>query len=327
LLKSKIVLYFWSKCLITKFSDNLTLTILTLSVGSNLMKNITKIEKYETFIKRLNYFKSKGLIKILHRGFSTEFGYDRFNLHPKYHNLNDFAKLLFYYGDKSKYFWNQMNGRDFGLNETNDEIFVYIFKIFNELVQNQKKIGTKRFVDKNKINFNFFKNENNKKRFIKEIGVITYNEKLKLRNYYFRIIHQLGETTFKNQSLMVSSSENENIAKKNFSNNEIVISFWDFNFNNFSINNTNLPVFKGKPYKNQKEISVFGAIFPHYIYSVKCKNKEILNPAIFDDADLDEVFFCGFNINQEKFKDKFKAETKFEFGIQSNNSKSEIIKI
>jgi hypothetical protein len=290
------------------------------------MKNRIEIEKYKNFIIRLNYFKSKGLIKILHRGLSKEFGFDRFNLNAKDHNLNDFAKLLFYYGDKSKYFWEQMNGRDFGLNETNDEVFIYIFEIFNQIVQNPIKKGTKLFIDKNKNHFYFFKNISNKDLFINEIGNITNNEKLELRNYYFRIIHQLGETTFKNQSLMVSSTENENIAKKRFSKYEIVISFWDFNFNNFSISNINLPVFKTKPYRNQKEISVFGAIFPHYIYSVKFKNKEIINPAILENLNLDEVILCGFNINQDRFKDKFKDKTKFEFGIKTNNSKYEIIK-
>lgn len=65
------------------------------------MKSRTEKEKYEKFIERLNHFKSERLIKILHRGFSKEFGFDKFNLHPKYHNLNDFAKLLFYYGVKS----------------------------------------------------------------------------------------------------------------------------------------------------------------------------------------------------------------------------------
>ncbi len=290
------------------------------------MKNRIEKEKYENFIKKLNYFKSKGLIKILHRGFSKEFGFDKFNLHPKYHNLNDFAKLLFYYGDKSKYFWEQLNGRDFGLNEISNEIFIYIFEIFNEIGQNPIKTGTKRFIDKNKKLFEFFKNDSNKNSFVKEIEKISNKEKLELRNYYFRVIHQLGETKFKNQSPIVSSSENNSIAKNIFSKNEIVISFWDFDFNNFSISNSNIPVFKGKPYKNQKEISVFGAIFPHYIYSVKCRNEEIVNPAIFENLDIDEIILCGFNINQEEFKDKLEEETKFEFGIQSNNSRYDIIK-
>lgn len=35
--------------------------------------------------------------------------------------------------EKEKYFWEQMNGRDFGLNEINNEIFIYIL-IFNEPV-------------------------------------------------------------------------------------------------------------------------------------------------------------------------------------------------
>ncbi|GGW67206.1 hypothetical protein GCM10008085_18970 [Winogradskyella epiphytica] len=188
------------------------------------MKSRTEKEKYEKFIERLNDFKSERLIKILHRGFSKEFGFDKFNLNPKYHSLNDFAKLLFYYGDKSKYFWEQMNGRDFGLNEINNEIFIYIFEIFNEIVKNPTKTGTKRFIDKNKKLFEFFKNDSNKNLFIKEIEKISNKEKLELRNYYFRVIHQLGETKFKNQSLLVSSSESNSVAKNGFSKNEIVIS-------------------------------------------------------------------------------------------------------
>jgi len=49
-----------------------------------------------------------------------------------------------------------------------------------------------------------------------------------IRNYYLRILHQLGESNFKNQSNFVSSSEKRKVARK-FSKSEIIINFWDIN--------------------------------------------------------------------------------------------------
>ena len=293
------------------------------------MKNDTEKENIDKFIDRLNFYKREKVIKTLYRGFSKEFAFPVYNLNLKYHNVNDFAKCLFYYGDKSKYFWEQKNGRDFGLNDTSNEVFEYIFDLLNEIVKSPKKEKTIKYVRNNSKQFNFFLKSDNKSTFVKEIKSINENKKTELRNFYFRIIHQLGETQLKDKSILISATEEEIESEKFSGKNGIKIYFWDFDFNNIPfLKNNKIPIFQGKPYKHQKEISIFGVIFPHYIYAVKDLENEkiIFNPALKNIKNFDEIIFAGFDIDQTKFSLNLKNQTNFEFGLQYNSSEFKLIK-
>ena len=293
------------------------------------MKNDTEKENIDKFIDRLNFYKREKVIKTLYRGFSKEFAFPVYNLNLKYHNVNDFAKCLFYYGDKSKYFWEQKNGRNFGLNDTSDKVFEYIFDLFCKIAKNPKKEKTIIYIKKNSKQFNFFLDKDNKIKFIKETKSINENNRNELRNFYFRIIHQLGETQLKDKSILISASEEEKESEKFSGKNGIKIYFWDFDFNNIPfINNNKIPIFQGKPYKNQKEVSIFGVIFPHYIYAVKDLENEkiIFNPALKNIKNFDEIIFAGFDIDQTNFSLNLKNQTNFEFGLQYNSSEFKLIK-
>jgi len=62
---------------------------------------------YDNFLERLEYFKKIGFIKILKRGVTKKFAFQRVNLDLKYNSMDQFAEKIFYYGEKSKYFWEQ----------------------------------------------------------------------------------------------------------------------------------------------------------------------------------------------------------------------------
>jgi len=76
-------------------------------------------------------------------------------------------------------------------------------------------------------------------------------------------------------------------------------------------------LFKGKPYKNQAEISIFAVILPHFIYSFKFKDKLYINPAISNTENLIESIFGDLNIEQKNFEEKRAKETYFKNGAKT----------
>jgi len=281
---------------------------------------------YNNFLKRLEYFKNEKLIKILRRGVSKKFAFKRVNLDSKFNSFDQFAKKLFYYGEKSKYFWEQRLGRKFSINDIEKGIFKYIFEKFKEISEKKDcNQGTKNYILKNKKTFDYFSDLQNIEIFVNTINLLDKETKKQLRNYYFRIIHQLGETDYKKSSLNISGTTNKEVARQ-FSNNEIIINFWDFDFNQFELQVRDVPLFKGKPYKNEDEISVIGVIFPHYIHSLKYENQFFYNPALFKGTDYDNMILGGFDIDQTGFESKFKSDTSYEMGLLDNGNEQQEIK-
>ena len=279
---------------------------------------------YKKFLLRLNFHKNRGRIKILKRGVSKDFAFRNFNLDTKFNTIEQFAEMLFYYGEKSKYFWEHELGRDFGLNDVSDTVFSYIFGLLNEIANKEKvNHGTEKYRKRNRANFKYFSVFSNQDDFQARISKHLSEDRRQIRNYYFRIIHQLGETKYKGQSMNISGTGDSHIAEK-FSRGEIVINFWDFDFN-APLESTYIPKFLGKPYKSQKEISIFGAIFPHYIYSFIHNKKTYFNPAFFGSINLDDTILNGFIIDQSEFKSRIKKETAYEKGINLHQGKFEEI--
>lgn len=252
------------------------------------------------------------------RGVTKKFAFNRVNLDLQCNSLNQFAEKLFFYGEKSKYFWEQKLGREFSINDIGQDIFKYIFQKFKEISEKEDcNQVTRTYLKKNKKAFNYFKDAQNIKSFVETIDRQNKETKKHLKNYYFRIIHQLGETDYKKCSLIVSGTTNEEVARR-FSNNEIIINFWDFDFNQFNLQLADIPFFVGKPYKNQEEISVFGVIFPHYIHSFEYNNQFFYNPALFKGTDYDNMILGGFEIDQKGFVTKLKSDTSYERGLTDN---------
>jgi len=273
---------------------------------------------YEDFLDRLKFFESKRLIIILKRGVSKNFAFARLKLDPKFNSFDQFAEKLFFYGEKSKYFWEQKIGREFSINDAGKETFSYIFEKFKEISEkNDCYKGTINYRKRNKKAFDYFNDLSNLRKFVETLDLLDNETKKQLKNYYFRIIHQLGETDYKKSSLYISGTQNEETALK-FSNNEIIIYFWDFDFNHFEPKTKNVPFFQGKPYKNQEEISIFGVIFPHYIHSFKADNQFFFNPALFKGTDYDNMILGGFEIDQTGFESKFKTDTPYEMGLKDD---------
>lgn len=269
---------------------------------------------YKKFFSTLEKFKKEKLIVLLHRGMTKKFAFDKFNLDIKFNTIEQFSKMLFFYGEKSRYYWNerinkQKSDFNFEINDTSDSFFEFIFNEFSILIKNPRNDATIKYFQRNKEIADYFGNDKNIKVFLNKIKLLSDDKKIFFRNYYLRIIHQLGETSYKKNSLQISSSKNEKKTKE-FSNDEIVINFWDFNFTN-QVKHNELPIFKGKPYKNQEEITIFSVILPHYIYSFKYNDQIYLNPAIYNTINYDIAILCGLEINQDDIVEKSKSETNY----------------
>lgn len=284
-------------------------------------------QKYGEFCSLLKKYKNQGDIKLLHRGESKIHAFSSLRLDPLHDTIEQFANALYFFGSKSKYFWNEKlssdESFDFDLNEVSEEFFKYIFLDLLHVSKYGKKAGTIRYLAQNKDTRIFFSNESNLKFFIEMVSKLSQPDKFFVRNYYLRILHQLGESKYKKKSQFISSSTSEQEATK-FSNNEIIIYFWDINFGKRVIP-YNIPIFKGKPYKNQKEISIFSAIFPHFIYAFKYGRAIYPNPAISKSSNLELAVLTGLEIVQTNFITKLTTETNYGKGVvHQNGAYSEI---
>jgi hypothetical protein len=279
------------------------------------------VDNYPEFLELLDSFKKDRLIKLLYRGVTKDFAFNCLNLDLKFNTIDQFAEQLFYFGEKSKYFWNERinaskHDFNFDINDISDDFFKFIFNEFNKLILANNKIGTKKYFDKNLKTILFFKQLENCSLFLEKVRLLSQTEKTRLRNYYLRILHQLGESAYKANSQFISSSTNERIAKFR-EKNEIIINFWDLDFTK-QHQFVDLPMFEGKPYEKQKEISVFTVILPHYIYSFKYKNIIYPNPAIKTTRNLELAIFNGLDIKQDSILEKLKKQTNYEKGVETD---------
>ncbi len=270
---------------------------------------MTVVNQYLQFIDRLDYFKKQKVIKILKRGTTKDFAFRQFLLDPDLNTLDEFGEKLFYFGEKSRYFWENKVSNAFKIGETDAKVFQYIFQEFKRLANSHEiKLGTKTFKENNKLAFDFFAEVSNCDVFKSAADSIKETDKRKYINYYLRVLHQLREFGYENHSINVSGTERESTAMR-YARNEIIIDFWDFDFNRFESTNSLMPSFIGKPYKHEKEISVFGVIFPQFIHSFSYEGVVYCNPNMFKETNLDSMILSGFDIDQSDFKKRFKNET------------------
>ncbi len=275
---------------------------------------------YNLFIKQLKQFDHDGLVKKLCRGYDLEFAYKQFCLDVKYNSDDQFAERLFYYGNKAKSLWKFQCNRPYGINEVSDKVFSLIFKEFYQILQKASvNTQTDKYIAKNSHQFAFFCNKNNEEIFLKTVKPYIDSEKLIIRNYYFSILHQLNESNFNHSSVLISSTTNENEANK-FSGGSkgIKIFFWQPNLKKKRPIFKDLPIFNGNPYENQKEIPVFGVIFPHYIYKFTHNGETHLNPAIFKLTDFEIAMFTGLPVDNEDIDTKKNDETIYKSTVTEN---------
>jgi hypothetical protein len=297
---------------------------------SKILKMIMDMDrKYKLFLEKLNLAKEEGLVDLLYRGESKKFAFNNFNLDASSNNIEQFKERLFFFGDKAKSFWNDKimlhSSGDFEVNEISDSVFGHIFSLFNNLIKTAAKEKSKQYFEKNKTTTDFFANMDNCETFIQRTNSLLDKQKMLYRNFCLSIIHQLGESPYKENSHLVSSSQKRSEAKK-FSKNGVIINFWDLKLKQHKMLVGSMPIFRGRPYEKQKEESIFAAILPHYIYSFEYEGKIYANPALSTSENLDEVISYGFEIEQKDFLERLKKETKYKKGVTTDGENFEALK-
>ena len=116
----------------------------------------TELKKTKDFLKKLQEFKKEDKIKILYRGVEKDFAFKLLNLDSKYNSIEPFAEKLFYFGEKSKYFWEEKMQNNFSINDVSEKVFLYIFEKLKNIAEiDTTKEKTKKFVEKNQKQFDF----------------------------------------------------------------------------------------------------------------------------------------------------------------------------
>lgn len=282
------------------------------------------------FKERLDFFHKENKITKLYRGEAKEYIED--NLHC--YNVRQISEKLFFYGSKAKYFWGD---RDFhiGINQVDDETFRYIFRCFFNIINYGDHNDCERdYFEINKETVDIFLSMENENNFLNEIRNIDENQKILLRNHYFTILHQIGERKcekeYKKNSFLISLSKEFCVAdefKDTDGNGGIIINCW--NINQEKSLPSKLRIFKGELYPQEKEETLFGGIFPHFIYSFCYDGEEYFNPALelLPEEMIDiTIEITGFDIDQDKFYERMKKETSLNKALSKYNDRYSIIK-
>lgn len=271
-----------------------------------MIKN--ELEKHNKFLLKQLELTSKKIIRIVYRGDSL------LNLCKKLGivyrgpdtNFDMLLERLFMVGEKGKRY--HMDLDSFMINDTDESVYEKIADYFKVTIRN-KNIKVANFFETNEELKKYFSTSQNKQKFVDTINKLKPKEKLAVRNYYLILLHQLSAIKYRDKSHFVSTSVDYRIAKK-FSgsiDDQIILHCWQpITHNNKQIvKKCSLPIYTSFPYSYQKEITIYGAIFPHFISGIEVAltKRFYPNPHIFNTVITRDTFLFGLNIDQKNFKD------------------------
>lgn len=298
----------------------------TLIKTTNEILSFNEIQKFNSFVDTL--INERHIAKILFRGdnFSNVKLKLKLNSDNEYQTFNQF---LFLIGEKGRVYRDKYKreildkSKIYPIDSTNREIFASIFKKLNQLFKKHlEKYEVAKCKENNSSFYHYFSDNRNKDKFLSIVSEIRdKNSKIKIRDYYLWLLHKIGQVGFYNNSFLLSTTTNYNIAVEFSYNAEhserLIFICWipyplrksaiSINYINQSrktISKLNLPIYNRPFYMNQNEISLKGGILPHFILGyLKYSTKDfIINPNLFtDNRNPSEIIKDGFKIDQSGF--------------------------
>jgi len=237
----------------------------------------------------------------------------------------DFEEKLFMLGNKAKAYWSENRTNENKINNKNEKFIGNIFQYFNNYL--------KSFEDKNLNNEfkDYFSKNSNKEIFISNIIKLDQKERLKVRDYYLFLLHQIEVKPFNKNSFCLSTSRKFEVAEE--CGNGIIFVGWipfdDKFYVNFEevkkvVEGNKLPTSE-KPHPKEKERTLKGGLLPHFLlgYILTEEKKFIVNPNFFiKNDDKEKIANNGMVINQTDF-DKVIKNTNLGAGywvLNSNNA-------
>lgn len=241
-------------------------------------------------------------------------------------NFREIIPELFYFGLKAKNLLNTPELNYLAIRTSSIGGILSLCKLTSELLKTDKH-AVLEFTAKNSKFAEFFKNVAEEE-LRKIVEGLSYWQRRSLRNLLITILHREGENNYSTNSLLVSTSKCYSIASKftEFNDGGIVILWIPKKHRNFIVSThqnmkqlhelqeAGIPQVRSMPEDNEHEISVFGAIFPHYIFGIYSTKDDVtyINPELFNiDANCLDLVFNGLPIDQTNFFDLLPQTTKY----------------
>jgi hypothetical protein len=283
----------------------------------------SELAKINEFLILLLQESNGGQIKMVYRGGKVESVFKILNVYY-YPNSPDYKQVLdrlFMLGEKGSHFYEDsfsgVSGRKFKLDDVGEELFADIFNKIGKVAKSKRKHHTD-FFRKNDLFRSYFIDKGSKPIFITAVMGLDERVRLIIKTYYLTLLHQLAAIDYKNKSILVSTSEDKNIAKQ-FANHSrlkpaFLLHVWTPTPRSLKkyFKGSCLPMYQQAPFKKQKEISFFAGILPHYIIALEIMGKRTIfyNPAILSNEITPFTFVDGLYIDQTNLEN-VRKQTKY----------------
>lgn len=213
------------------------------------------------------------------------------------------------------------------IQDISGDAFEKIFWKIREILTTKRKDVVSNFKKSNPTFKDYFYERENLFDFLKKIENLNYIEKFKVRNYYIRLIHTIGEMGNYNElSLCVSLSTDLKIAQEFSGEGGIILYYWlpaplerfgtsiEIIHQSISFNSENeLPVYFSDYYPKQKEFTLTGGLLPHHLIGYQKKDSFVFNPHLINSTQSFNEDFIedGLEINQEKLRESLERSSEY----------------
>jgi hypothetical protein len=225
----------------------------------------------------------------------------------------EFNASLFIMGNKARMFTMEENQalNEINISEATGNVFSHIFRMISDLVQKQLRFSANRNVlesfKKREIQYRtFFLNPDNEFKLIEATNAMSYDERIRIRDYYLALLHHIDKSQYYSSSFLISTTRYWDVAhgfawkdEEEGSENPIILFGWipdkyegvlraaslKILIKEINMEELGLPVYNYSFYPNQGEVTLKGVLFADYLlgYLHYSEGKMFfeINPAIF----------------------------------------------
>lgn len=259
-------------------------------------------EKWNCFYPWLKKAYKESEVVILYRGTTISELEKRIKSKFTRHKKNPWMNYLFHVGEKPKSYIRKASknnnfNRQFlqSIQDISDTSFRVVFDKLNYILRRKQKNVIHTFKKENPDFTTYFSDSQNKPDFISKIQDLSFLKKVKVRNYYLRLIHTIAEIgNYNEYSIFTSTSFDIREARKfSKAHDGIIIYFWRakplgrYGLSLEIVHDTvedilglELPCYFSEFYPSQKEFSLLGGLFPGNIIGYSHNENFVVNPNV-----------------------------------------------
>lgn len=249
--------------------------------------------------------------------------------------------MLFYFGQKARHFWlereEEIAKRDWltSIDDDSEATFSWIFDRIGSILKYQFG-NVQQFVSGNPCFADYFLDVKNREDFINKAASLDRKNRQHAKDYYLYFAHTFGRKGVHESTMLVSASSDIKVAsgfRKDQGENLVSYLFVPPPYSrycvssHFSCARERAAMAMGTPsyamnsglYPNQKEFSLRGAIFPHFLLGVYDLSVDqfVVNPHLLTMHcdDLASLPSNGIRIDQSEFDTRVRQTGFFRYGI------------